>query len=343
MGQGNAKVDLEKYRKGYPDMKDDPNINENYLFYSGKIPSSPDGDYIDKIHTKWWGRTDILEVHHGYIQWLFPIKEHGLNFESKPLQSHEIEKIKADPECIKRFVKSYEMILHFYGCRILDPKTGELDRHDEWKTQYRNLNSHAHNFLRITRILKCLGELGFEHYKKPFLEHFIKEIWVNKVLINCADSCEDYWIGTLKNDTDRKELEEKVVSFRGTRKDHDRLVLRSNHLPQSNLKASFSSANYSESTTSSVDEVPIDEEGKQELRKGMLARSEDIHSSHDDDGDDDGSGTLDLTHHEFRIEDVQNVYDSEHTPVISVTQTTDVVPDEGASNSDGSNNKQSLL
>jgi len=337
MGQGNAKVDLEKYRKGYPDMKDDPNINENFLFYSGKITSQPDGDYIDKIHTKWWGKTDILESHHGYIQWLFPIKEHGLNFESKPLQSHEILKIKADQSCIKRFIKSYELMLHFYGCALKDQGTGELDRHEGWKTQYRNLNSHTHNFLRITRILKCLGELGFEHYKKPFLEHFIKEIWVNKKLTNCAESCEHYWIGTLKNDTDRKELEEKVASYRPSRKDESRLAaaIRTNHLPTSNLKASFSSANYSESSTSCDDEVHIDEAGKQELKKKMLALSEDVHSSHDDDGDDDGSGTLD---NEFRIDYDQKGSDKEPVPEIQTIN----VP-EGTTNSDGSNNKQSNL
>jgi len=230
------------------------------------------------------------------------------------------------------------MMLHFYGCRIVDHNTGELDRHDGWKTQYRNLNSHSHNFLRITRILKCLGEFGFEHYKKPFLEHFIKEIFVTKQLSNCAESCEDYWIGTLKNDDDRKILEDKVSAFVPKRKDLDsRLaVLRSNHLPQGgNLKASFSSANYSDSSSSSDDELPIDEANRLELKKGMLALSEDAHSSHEGDGDDDGSGTLDV---QFREEEEKTGSDpvQETTPTINVTE-------EGASKSDGSNNKQSYL
>jgi len=233
-------------------------------------------------------------------------------------------------------------MLHFYGCRIVDPNTGELGRHDGFKVQYRNLNSHTHNFLRITRILKCLGEFGFEHYKKPFLEHFIKEIWTNKQLPNCADSCEDYWIGTLKNDADRKELEDKVSTLRGgTRsRDHDRdsrfAAIRTNHLPQSNLKNSFSSANYSESSTSSDEELPIDEERKQELKRNFLALSEDVHSSHE--GDDDGSGTLDLLQNEYHLEEEKTVVDNpvSDAPPINVTE-------EGATNSDGSNSKQSNL
>lgn len=133
------------------------------------------GDYIDVIHSTWKGNYAKLEVHHGYIQWLFPIREHGMNSESQPLQLHEIEKMKADPQCMERFLRSYEMQLHFYGC-VLDRETGKLSRGENWESQYRNLNTHSHNFLRITRILKSLGEFGFEHYKKPFLEHFIEEV-----------------------------------------------------------------------------------------------------------------------------------------------------------------------
>jgi len=106
------------------------------------------------------------------------------------LQLHEIEKIKADPDCIRRFLRSYDMQLNFYGVKVVDPTTGllsasflklhifisyfslvyfylvgKLGRTAEWKLRYRNLETHYHNYLRITRILKCLGELGFEHYK----------------------------------------------------------------------------------------------------------------------------------------------------------------------------------
>jgi len=114
---------------------------------------------------------------------------------------------------MSRLIKSYELILHFYGCRLKNRETGEIERHEQWREQYRNLNSHSHNFLRITRILKCLGEFGLEHYKKPFLEHFIKEIWEERTLTNCDSSCENFWIGTLKDTKDREELEKKIAGF----------------------------------------------------------------------------------------------------------------------------------
>lgn len=43
-------------------------------FYRNELASHPDGDYVDTIHSTWWGDCAKLEVHHGYIQWLFPIR-----------------------------------------------------------------------------------------------------------------------------------------------------------------------------------------------------------------------------------------------------------------------------
>ena len=44
----------------------------NVNFYKNLSPSVPKGDFIDKIHKKWWNNYDLLEEHHGFIQWLFP-------------------------------------------------------------------------------------------------------------------------------------------------------------------------------------------------------------------------------------------------------------------------------
>jgi len=126
------------------------------------------------------------------------------------LQKHEIESIKASPDCIRRFLASYDLMLNFYGCKVVDTATGTLGRITDWKSRYRNLETHSHNFLRITRILKCLGELGFEHYKRPFLEHFVEEIFINKELRSPGDSCRNYWVETLRNDAEREALSKKI-------------------------------------------------------------------------------------------------------------------------------------
>jgi hypothetical protein len=133
-----------------------------------------------------------------------------MNYQSSPIQKHEIEKIKNDKQCFERLIKSYELMLDFYGCRLKNKDTGEIERNNVWKERYHNLNTHSHNFLRITRILKCLGEFGLEHYQKHFLLHFIEEIWTNKELQSCANSCSNFWVGTIKNDKLRAEIEAKI-------------------------------------------------------------------------------------------------------------------------------------
>ena len=64
----------------------------------------------------------------------------------------------------------------------------------------------SHNYLRITRILKSLGELGYEYLKPPFVEFIMKEAFENKVLKNCRNSCVDYWVHVLRDDTERHRL-----------------------------------------------------------------------------------------------------------------------------------------
>lgn len=60
------------------------------LFLTGQIMSRPHGDYIENILEKWYGNYDLLEGHHGYIQWLFPIRAQGVNSQSHALQIHEL-------------------------------------------------------------------------------------------------------------------------------------------------------------------------------------------------------------------------------------------------------------
>jgi len=62
---------------------------------------------------------------------------------------------------------SYRIMLAFYGLRLVDPATGELAVADavpaphqaSFVQRFANLERNSHNFLRITRILKSLGEV----------------------------------------------------------------------------------------------------------------------------------------------------------------------------------------
>ena len=84
--------------------------------------------------------------------------------------------------------------------------TGEVERSQNYKDRFKNLNTSSHNYLRITRILKCLGEFEFGHYQAPLVRHFLKEAIVERTLVRTLNSCVNYWIQVVLDDTERKEL-----------------------------------------------------------------------------------------------------------------------------------------
>ncbi len=72
--------DLVRYREGYPgESLNNASLRANLRFYKNEIKSVPDGDFVDAMHDGWWRDYRKLEVHHGYVQWLFPIHEEGMN------------------------------------------------------------------------------------------------------------------------------------------------------------------------------------------------------------------------------------------------------------------------
>jgi len=181
-------------------------------FLTGKIKSKPDGDYVDNILKNWKGEYDRLEYHHGYIQWLFPIRTQGMNFESHPLQIHELLELKKNEKVLERLKEAYKLMLDFYGMQIDDENTGELKRSENYKYRYQNLRESAHNYLRITRILKCLGDFEMESYQIKFLEFILMEIFHEKTLTKLRESFCAFWIYTIKDDAKRGDMIDKVES-----------------------------------------------------------------------------------------------------------------------------------
>jgi hypothetical protein len=202
------KDDLQDYRDGYPGKEDNKDLNANLKFYKGLIRSKPDGVYIDQYHKTWAQDMDRLEAGHDYIQWLFPVREPGMNQDAQELQLHEAEGIQKDNQAIQRFVRSYEMMLHFYGMKLVSYETGGVTRANNWREQFANLNHSEHNFLRITRILKSLGEMGLERYKMPLIQFLLTEAIATRELWNTLDSCHNYWIPTLRDPQQRERLKE---------------------------------------------------------------------------------------------------------------------------------------
>ena len=98
---------------------------------------------------------------------------------------------------MSRLIRSYELMLDFFGFQLTDRRSGEVARKPDYKRRYEsvlrshsevliyfriewdlfkgflkyrfhNLSKSGHNYLRITRILKCLAEMGLGHYQVLF-------------------------------------------------------------------------------------------------------------------------------------------------------------------------------
>ncbi len=130
--------DIELFLAGYDD-EDNLSATDNVKFYSNEIRCRPDGLLIDELHEQWQGAYKTLEDHHGFIQWLFPIREAGMNYRAQPLQAHEVAAMKASELIVERVVRSYELMLDFYGMRLADRTSGRLDRADNYLARYSHL------------------------------------------------------------------------------------------------------------------------------------------------------------------------------------------------------------
>ncbi|CAN7941749.1 unnamed protein product [Ixodes hexagonus] len=196
--------EMDIYRDGYPDNVDDPGLNENYRFYLNELPSRPDGLLIEDMLSQYWGKYDILEMNHDYMPWLFPTRCKSSNPACQQLQLHEAQSMRQDPVVQGRLLRSYKMMLDFFGLALLDGVKGAVDKAPHWESRFLNLNRSLHNSLRITRILKSLGEVGLEHLKYPLVEFLLKQVLKEQTLSRLQDSLLTYWVHTLRCDNDRR-------------------------------------------------------------------------------------------------------------------------------------------
>ncbi|KAL4224915.1 Opioid growth factor receptor-like protein 1 [Mactra antiquata] len=183
---------------------DDEYIGANLKFYRNQVPFRPNGEFIDYIHRYWFKNYRLLEKNHNYIQWLFPISESSsVNREAVPLRAHEAKHIYADLESRSRFINSYKLMLDFFGFRVTDLQTGKIERKENWSDRFYNLLRMTHNYARITRILKSLGELGLGQYQSPFVMALLHEVFETKYLHGIPKNTIMYWIRAINNQFER--------------------------------------------------------------------------------------------------------------------------------------------
>ncbi|KAL4249079.1 opioid growth factor receptor family protein [Abortiporus biennis] len=219
--------DVREFLDNYPDCEDEgtpESASANFEFYSNKRKCRPDNVTIEEIHERWKGDYSRLEYKHGFIQWLFPIQEYGMNSASQPLQKHEIAAMKADPDITARLIRSYRLMLDFYGMNLDSPETGLLSRvapETKYKERHRNLVRNSHNYLRISRILKCLSEMGLERLNAGFLLHVLNEQSENNQLNtpNLKSSMDRWWANCLRNEQEREWIGGMITKVRTSERD----------------------------------------------------------------------------------------------------------------------------
>eukprot|EP00758_Cryptobia_borreli_P003373 Tbor_TRINITY_DN3707_c0_g1::TRINITY_DN3707_c0_g1_i1::g.2350::m.2350 len=107
-----------------------------------------------------------------------------------PLSVDGYFSIRRDASVMDRFHYSYMCLLAFYGWRLHDETTGELDRHKKWKERYDKLSKGVaseeecgkHHYITLTHVLHVLLEMKLFSYVKRFILFLMDEFAANRLL-----------------------------------------------------------------------------------------------------------------------------------------------------------------
>ncbi len=134
-------------------------------FYRGEAPD-PVGRSLQDI---WQWDAGRLEWTHNYIQILFPNRDpSAFNWWAPTLDEETIAAFRADPALRANLARSHDLMLRFYGLEY-DPATKKIVKRPDFSECARNwISPWNHNYLRITRILLALMDLGLEERAQAF-------------------------------------------------------------------------------------------------------------------------------------------------------------------------------
>ncbi len=140
-------------------------MNPLLAFYRGNAADSH-GRYVRQIlqHDDQW-----LESTHNFIQWLFPNRAPSGVAPEAPVITDEVKAaFLQEPGLRNQLHECLARMLAFYGLT----RAGEaIVKGGNWEQRKPNWFLHdTHNNLRITRILKCLCELGLADEAQALLQ-----------------------------------------------------------------------------------------------------------------------------------------------------------------------------
>jgi hypothetical protein len=154
-------------------------------FYRLQKPDS-EGRTLEEI---WNWPDEELESCHDFIQWMFPLDEPSAFNPDAPLVTKEDQAaFRADPQLQKAMRRSFSVFLAFLGLTLA--QDGSVARAENFNRRISLWKHPNHNWLRITRVLKSLRLLGFDHEARAFWL-FLKDLH-DKEGFAFANSLE-YW------------------------------------------------------------------------------------------------------------------------------------------------------
>lgn len=149
---------------------------------------------------------NFLEKSHDVVQWLFPLDEPSMHNDKAPLLDNEtIEKMANSPECMANLKLAGERFLKFFDY----PVSNQTEK-PAW------VRPGNHNYLRITRIIKCYKLFGMDEMAETFfnfgMDLYVKyqdhvgevsvEYWEKAIGMPQDDSWSEYDIAILHDDWD---------------------------------------------------------------------------------------------------------------------------------------------
>jgi hypothetical protein len=166
--------------------------NEIFIkFYLGLGPDS-EGRMLRDI---WSWDFEQLENVHDYIQWLFPLNEPSqFNFSAPILDPDSIELFKMEPRLQSNLKISVNVISNFYGFELVqDIDLFKIIKAANFQERKRNwLTAGNHNFLRLTRILKCLMLLELKEYALALYDA-LEDLYINEAANVIGRRTFHYW------------------------------------------------------------------------------------------------------------------------------------------------------
>jgi hypothetical protein len=111
-----------------------------------------------KLADVWAFSDDEMELHHDFIQWMFPLEEPSrFNFRAPTLSEEDVRAFHDEPRLRENLERSFDRFLAFLG---LTRQGGRVVPAADFEAKREIFLAPDHNWLRITRVLTSLRILG---------------------------------------------------------------------------------------------------------------------------------------------------------------------------------------